>query len=49
MIEVKLTAFAVSLVTVIACGALLVPTVCEANVRLLGEITIGGAAAVTLM
>ena len=49
MIDVKLMAFAVSFVTVSVCGGLLLPTLCETNVRLLGEITTGGAAVVMLM
>src|SRR2546423_1525863 len=48
-LEVKLTGLAVSLVTVTAWGALLLPTFCAANDRLLGETASAGCAAVTLM
>src|SRR5438270_12419178 len=48
-IELNVTAPAVSLVAVTVCAALLVPTFCDANVRLVGVVESAGCAPLTLM
>ena len=49
VMELMLMELAVSLVAVTVCGALLVPTFCEANVRLVGVVDSAGCAPLTLM
>ena len=49
VMELNVTAPAVSLVAVTVCAALLVPTFCDANVRLVGVVESAGCAPLTLM